>query len=416
MKKIRDEQKGLIFIAIIIVMFVALSIVFGISLKTSEVEDTFKDNEIIRVLFVVEDEDSSVLFSNLMIFDHNSNKAALVNLPGNVGSIFKSIGRTDKLEKIYEEVGIESFRSEVEKLLAVSIPFYCVIDLNSFLKMSDCLGGLRVFIPEPIDTVSESGERWLLPSGAVNLDGDKINTYLHYRLDDETESDIQDRYQNIMSAFITSLHDKKFQIFDKESQKIYSECIQTNVENDDEILLFRYISEVDSELIIKQTVSGSLRNVDGQVMLFPSTNGDLIKESVKQITSMLNSSDGTLSSHVYVLEIQNGTTVQGLARNTSILFQNASYDVLSAVNADRNDYEETVIIDHYGNEDVAKMVGEFIHCTNIKNPNKSSGDDSNNDGSGIDVDVAEANVDFTIILGKDFNGRYVIPSKNSTSK
>lgn len=404
MKKIRDEQKGLLFIALIIVIIGIISIIFGISLKTSKVEEVFKENDIIRVLFVVEDDDSSVLFSNVLIFDHESNKAALVNLPGYVGSIFKSIGRTDKLEKIYEEVGIESYKAEVEKLLAINIPFYCVIELDKFLKLSDYLGGLRVFIPEPIDAVSEDGDRWLLPSGAVNLDGDKINTYLHYRLPDETESDVQDRFQNAMSAFITSLHDKKFQIFGKNVSQIYADCIQTNVDNDDEYLLFQKIADLNSESIIKQTVSGSLRNVDGQVMLFPSTNGDLIKESVKQITSMLRSADGSLSSHVYVLEIQNGTTVQGLARNTSILFQNASYDVLSAVNADRNDYDETVIIDHYGNPDVAKMVGEFIHCTNIQQK------DINME---VEDTPTEASVDFTIILGKDFNGRYVVPTKSS---
>lgn len=402
MKKIRDEQKGIIFIALIILVIAVVSVIFGVSLKSDFVKETLKDNQIVRVLFVVEDSDSSVLFSNLMIFDHQTKRAALVNLPGHVGSIFRSIGRTDKLKVIYEEVGIKSFKTEVEKLLGVSIPFYCVITLPDFLKMADYLGGFRVFIPEPIDYVSEiSGERWLLPSGAVNLDGDKINTYLHYKLADENEADLQERYQNVMSAFITSLHDKKFVIFSKGSDKLYTQWFQTNVEEEEEKTLFEQIADVDSESIIKQTVSGSLRNVDGQLLLFPSTNGDLIKESVKQITSMLVSTDGTISSRVYVLRILNGTKVLGLARNTSILFQNASYDVLTIGNAE-TDYDETVIIDHYGNEDVAKMVGEFIHCTNIKQAEESLGTDASG---------AEASIDFTIILGKDFDGRYVVPSK-----
>ena len=134
----------------------------------------------------------------------------------------------------------------------------------------------------------------------------------------------------------------------------------------------------------------------------PDNNGEFIKEAVKQTTNMLTSSDGTLTSRVYVLEIQNGTTTQGLARNTAILFQNASYDVLSPVNAPRNDYDETVIIDHLGNMDVAKIVGEFIHCSNIREATPEEEADS----SGLD-----AGVDFTIILGKDFDGRYVVPSR-----
>ena len=103
------------------------------------------------------------------------------------------------------------------------------------------------------------------------------------------------------------------------------------------------------------------------------------------------------------MEIQNGTSIQGLAHNTSILFQNASYDVLSAVNADRSDYEETVIIDHIGNSEMAKMVGDFIRCKNIQEAVVDL-------DSVINEDIAK--VDFTIILGKDFDGRYVRAKKN----
>ena len=44
--KIRDEQKGVIFIALIIITAVALSIVFAFSLKTNVVEDALKDREL----------------------------------------------------------------------------------------------------------------------------------------------------------------------------------------------------------------------------------------------------------------------------------------------------------------------------------------------------------------------------------
>ena len=67
------------------------------------------------------------------------------------------------------------------------------------------------------------------------------------------------------------------------------------------------------------------------------------------------------------------------------------------MNADRNDYEKTVIIDHIGNETAAKNVGELIHCTNI-----IQADASNTEST------KKAVVDFTIILGADYNGDYVI--------
>lgn len=400
--KIRDEQKGIIFIALIIITAVALSFVFAFSLKTNTVEDALKEKGIMRTLFIIEDDDSSMLFSSVLIYNPSSNKAALVNLPGHTGAIYQSLGRVDKLQKVYSEAGVISFRNEVEKLLGMTIPYYAILSLDSFIKISDYLGGMRVFISEPVDCISEEGDRWLLPSGAINLDGDKINTYLHYRLEDEAEADVQERYQNAMAAFITGIHDKKFVIFQKANRKRYLDFVKTNLKEEEETTLFEAIADVDAESIIKQTITGSLRRVDGQQLLMPDNNGEFIKEAVKTTTNLLASTDGTLTSRVYVLEIQNGTTTQGLARNTAILFQNASYDVLSPVNAPRNDYEETVIIDHIGNMEVAKIVGEFIRCSNIREATPEEEAESSS---------LDAGVDFTIILGRDFDGRYVVPSR-----
>jgi hypothetical protein len=52
--------------------------------------------------------------------------------------------------------------------------------------------------------------------------------------------------------------------------------------------------------------------------------------------------------------------------------------------------------------DVAKIVGEFIRCTNIREATPEEEAESSS---------LDAGVDFTIILGKDFDGRYVQPSR-----
>ena len=63
-RRIRDEQKGFIFILIIIFITIILSVVFSLSLKTNKVLDAIEEDEMIRVLFVIEDDDKSFLFSN----------------------------------------------------------------------------------------------------------------------------------------------------------------------------------------------------------------------------------------------------------------------------------------------------------------------------------------------------------------
>lgn len=406
MKRIRltDEQKGALLLLFILLIIIAVSIIMAFSLRKDNVAEKLKNDQVVRVLCVLDDENGNAVFSDVLIYYPVSGKAGIVNIPGNTGAIYQSLGRVDRIDDVYLEKGIETYKYEIEKLLDCNIPFSITFNIENFVKMTDMLGGLRVFIPAPVDSVSENGERWLLPSGAVTLDGDKVAAYLKFRDEEESNSDIQERYQNVVTAFFSVLHDKCSLIFGK--KKIFNEFLKLmncNLKENDAYRLFSEISKMDSETMIRQSVTGPLRIVDGQKLLFPLNNGEFIKEAVKQSTNMLISNSGTYASRVYVLEIKNGTTVQGLARNTSILFQNASYDVLSAVNADRNDYEKTVIIDHIGNKEIAAMVGDFIHCTNIQ--------EEEVDLSRSESDTA-ADVDFTVILGKDFDGRYVRASKN----
>lgn len=401
--KFRDEQKGAFFLVIIFLIILSVILFMAVSLRTDAIGERLADDQVIRVLSVMDDGENNVIFSNVLIYYPVSKKAAVVNIPGNTGAIYQSLGRVDRIDKVYEEKGIETYRKEIEKLLGCNIPFHMVFKLNDFIYLTDILNGLRIFNPSPVDTVSESGERWLLPSGAVNFDGDKISTYLKYHIEDENPSDEQERFQNVITAFFSTLHDKRSYIasgnvFSKKVLKL----IHMNLDKDDSFRLLGMISEMDAETIVRQTVTGRVRIVDSQKLLFPLNNGEFIKEAVKQSTNMLLSSTGTYASRVYVLEIKNGTTVQGLAHNTSILFQNASYDVLSAMNADSNDYEKTVIIDHIGNKEIAAMVGDFIHCTNIV--------EEEVDLSNTESETA-ADVDFTIIIGKDFDGRYVRASR-----
>ena len=175
MKKLRDEHKGFIFILLIILIVVGISFFFTYALQTDAVEEVVKNDGLIRTLFIVEKEDNEELFSTVLIYDPKSHKAASFDLPGYTGSIFESLQRSDSLSTVYKECGVDIYRQEVEQLLGIKIPFTTVIKEEDFIKITDMLGGLRVFISSPVDFTSEEGERWLLPSGAVNLDGDKIS-------------------------------------------------------------------------------------------------------------------------------------------------------------------------------------------------------------------------------------------------
>ncbi len=392
-----NSNKGAFLLLLIFLILITVTVGLALSLRVSTVDENLKTDRVIKTLVVMEDK-KRVLFTDVFIYYPVSQRGALINILENTGAIFSSLGRVDSIESVYLEKGIDSYKAEIEKLVGQSIPFYINLNLTKFGELTDMLGGMKVFIPSPIDAKNDEGERWLLPSGVVSLDGDKIQSYLNYERSDENEEDLIERRQNVILAFFAALSRNEKIIRDKNSFAEISKRMNSNLDDKEFHRLVSIISQVDSEHLTPQTITGSKRIVDGKTLLFPYYDGQLIKDVFKQVSNSLISLDNANVNRTYVLEIQNGTTVQGLARNTMALLQSAGYDILTTGNADSNDYEKTVIINHIGNAEIAKSLGDFIHCSNIVEESVSLDADST---------TAVSNVDFTIILGKDFDGRYV---------
>ena len=53
MPKLRDEQKGIIFILLIVAVIAALAVFFALSLRRDEVNDIIERDSLVRMLFVV---------------------------------------------------------------------------------------------------------------------------------------------------------------------------------------------------------------------------------------------------------------------------------------------------------------------------------------------------------------------------
>ena len=391
-KKKNIDLRHTIFIGLIVLILVVMSLTIYFTLKTNIVEEVLKSDQIIKLLLVIEDDEKPVS-TTVLAYYPATNRGTNIDIPGNTGGIYKTIDRSDRIDAIYEEKGIDSYRSEIETLLDMTIPFSLEISLDDFAVLSDLFGGMEISVQSPIDEVVDD-TYFLVPSGQVRLDGDKILRYITYRGEFEQPDAQQIRIQNTVVAFYKALNENASKIFANDFFSYYAKYIKANIATDDLSNLLNTISKIDAERLFPQVVTGSERNVDGEILLFPYNSGHLVKEVMKQTISALISD--TTFARVYSLEIQNGTDVQGLASNTASLLRSTGYDVSSIVNADKNDYEETFIINHIGNDEIAQALGEFIHCTNIITPE-------------IDEAVSDSErlIDYTIVLGTDFDGRYV---------
>ena len=396
----RNEQKGIVFLVIIALVVIATAFIIVRYSKVDVVGNTLKDDQVVRVLYVIEDYDGGILASELLVYYPVSRRIIILNIPTNTGAIYASLNRSDAISSVYIEKGIETYVSEIGKLLDVSIPFYICFNPEQFINSVDMIGGLRIFIPDPIDAQDDSGNRFLLPSGAILLDGEKVFSYLTFsylNLEGGESSNARsyEVFQDVLIAYFDQLSKNHSKVLHQNSFVSFSSQQRTNLVLEDFYTLVTHLSNVQTDYSIRQNITGTRYRVGDKILVFPQNSGTAIKQSLSQATNMLISASTAETSRIYVVDVQNGTTQQGLARNTGILLQNAGYEILRTTNANRNDYEKTRIIDNIGNKDVAKILGDFIRCTNIETPEV---DTENNQ---------TINADFVIILGKDFDGRYV---------
>ncbi len=394
------DKRSTVFLLIILLIVIVVSVMIGFSLKKDPIEEIMKRDSVIKILWVLKDDDGSALFTDILLYNpkHNS-RGVVFEIPGNTGAIYKeSLGRTDRIDAVYFERGIEVYKKEIERLTARegTIPFTIEISLKDLSTLTDFLGGLDIFVPYPIDSVSENGERYLLPSGAVNLDGDKLRTFIDYKADFESNSEVEGRRQEIFMALLAALTENKKLVLNKKAFDYCKKFFKTNIEDDDFYRLLDQVVRIDTEHIVKNTVGGNRRKVDDKELLFPDFDGRFLKEVMAQEVESLSNGSDSLQSKI-VITILNGTEKRGFARNAKIMLSQAGYDVYDIGNAETTDYKNTLIIDRSGNEEKVRKLAEFIKCENIEKESDLS-----------EIALESGNEDITLILGEDFDGRKVV--------
>ena len=373
-------------------------------LRTNPVAEALSGDRVVNVLFVIE-KDEKPLCSYVLLYYPVTKRAAIFDIPGELGLIIQRINRVDRIDTLYDSQRIAPFENEIEKLLELDVSYSIVFTLENLGKIVDLIEGVEIFIPSAVE-IYDGEEPVLFPAGLIRLDGDKTRSYLTYEPPEEDRELARFRRQRFFLGFIMGLGEKNEFLKKSRVAQLYFSYLKTGMNQHEQSRLFDEFAGIDTDRVSIQSVSGISRVVSGQSLLFPHYDGSLIKEIVRQALGTLTRQvEGTLTERVFTVEILNGTAATGLAGRTAELLRGFGYDVISIGNADRNDYEYTEIIDRSGYEDIVKTFAEVIRCENIRYEPPMSGD------TGADFDLNPQNfeykADFTIILGRDFNGRYV---------
>ncbi|MDR0452549.1 MAG: LCP family protein [Treponema sp.] len=390
---------------ILIVVFLAGGVVFALTyFRQDPIEEVLSGDRVINILFVIEGR-GEPLASYVLMYYPDTGKAAIFDVPGSVGLILRGIDRVDRIAAVYDPDKISPFEAEVEGLLGVEISFSAIINTEQLGRMVDLIGGVEIFIPARV-AVYDTGNMVFFPSGLTRLDGDKARSYINYQLPDEDPDQLSFRRQRFFLGLLKRLGEQNAMLKNSEAASQFQTMIKTGMSSRMQARFFNELAALDTDRMSIQTVGGNVREVSGQALLFPYYDGSLIKEIVRQsLGSLTRRLEGDLTERVFTVEVLNGTTTVGLAGRTAELLRSFGYDVISIGNADRSDYWDTQIIDRSGFQDMAETFAGIIRCENIYFESQIS--DEPVSDSGINLQNLEYKADFTLIIGRDFNGRYV---------
>ncbi|MGO9307485.1 MAG: LCP family protein [Spirochaetia bacterium] len=381
-----------IFLLILILVIIAGTGVYAVlQVRVDQITDSLKKKQPLNTLFVFSYGEKA-LFLEVFFYNPDTRKGSLFYVPPNLGSVIATINRVEGIDVLYRRSNMLPLEQKVEDLLGA--PLHGVIDIgfDETGRLVDLIGGVEVFIPNPVD-ITMQGRRILLPSGSVTLDGDKARDFISYQDPLETEADAIGRRQKFLQALLKGLGENEAFLLQRGPFRMLRSLLHTDLPGRALASFVAEMGRFDSERMVLQRVLGTTRSVDGRDLLFPHQDGELLKQSVKQAMAA-NASSEFVSPDAFTItvEVLNGTKTAGLANRARDLFQSYDLEVMAPNNADNDQYINTVVLDRKGNLDNARKVADIIHATRIF--------------SKPDPQMDQA-VDVTVILGKDFDGRYV---------
>ena len=385
---------------LIVVIATGAFVLSFVRLRSDPVSDLIDAQGRIAVIFMLPIDDPSPSFEVLML-DARTGRAALLFVPGSIGVVLPDPQRMDAIAALYGPDGHAALAGRLGELLDLQVDFYVDLSYQGLGRLVDVLGGIELVVPDTIQ-ILDADPRVLLPSGSVVLDGDMARAYLAYRPAEEPAAERVERVHRLMQGLLRSIADSRAVLADPTAKRLLYDAVVTDLNRRAFDRLFATLVELDTDRVSLLRVLGRVQAVDGRPLLFPYEEGALLRDSVKQtiaaLSVPLDAADRDLTPAVEVL---NGTRTSGLAAQAATVFESFGYRVVAVDNADHPDYERTLFVGRRGDPEQARLVAALIRC---EAEAAHAADRVIAADSAIAASSAAADV--TVILGRDFNGRF----------
>ncbi len=310
----------------------------------------------------------------LISLDPTANTASMLSIPRDLwvempdGFDPNTINTANFIGDAYDlpEKGPGFAMKTVRNNLGVSVDYYVRLDFTAFEAIVDAVGGIEIDNPTDIEDPeypdgSYGYEPFYLTAGVHTLNGHDALRYARTRHDDSDINRAERQQQVVMAVREKVLSVGSLPSLLAQAPALYAklqESIQTNLTMDQIISLALLAQDIPRENIKSGVIDYRYvteeTTAEGRQVLIP------IRDEIRKLRDELFAIDAAIAPVASSasleavkgegagVQVLNGSGIQGLAGTTSDWLASQGLTMVAPGNADRTDYQASVIIDYSG--------------------------------------------------------------------
>ena len=298
------------------------------------------------VLFI--DDDREIYGSYVGIISSLHNRIGLIGLPRNI-ALWENVDSPPvPLDMLYKNGGENAVFRAIENSVDKKITYRIAIDNNQISDIIDLIGGIKMYVEEPIEFKDEEkGYELSFGIGEWLFTSNKVISYLHYLTmngykDIETLYRLEDIIINSAIGLIQSPQLRNI-IHSKDMRKIIASKIKSNLRPPDVKAFLDILANSNERTLVIENIDA---RVDDNGILTPIFEGSAFKKQMNDLTLYveLKTQKSELNNEDVSLSVLNATTVAGLADRINIRMRYRGFAAGEYGNFTTNLNESVVLI------------------------------------------------------------------------
>ena len=357
------NKKALVFMISSIIAGIGIIILLFYYFFYSDLKSSKKNDRELYFAILFIDDNNIPYGAYVGVVSSLHNRIGIIGLPKNLALRRYKEKVNIPLYKLYETGGKRAVFKAIEVSIEKKITYKITVDNNQISDIVDLIGGVRMYIEEPINE-----ENFSFDIGELIFYGNKVVSYLHYLTmrgyeEIETLYRLEDVIINAMIGIIQNPELKNIMMSKDMRGKIASR-MKSNLRPPDIKILFDMLANSSERTLIVESADA---NMNERGLLTPILEGKALIKQLDDLTLYvgLKTQKSELETEDVSLIVLNGTGIGGLADRISIRMRYRGFKAGEYGNFRINNLNESVVLIRNGQIEKSFIVAKECRINRV---------------------------------------------------